>query len=105
MSVANTRMTIGAVLATVATTANTVTSTFDAVNKAIGMGNTAVSAAASRQKLRVAIDEHTYKTTLIREKAQEETEAKLKVVEFCAQSADHAELFKSSFDELMAVIA
>lgn len=105
MSVANTRMTLGAVLGTIATTANTVTSTFDAVNKAIGMGNTAVSAAASRQKLRVSVDEHTYKTTLIREKAQEETEAKLKVLEFCAQSSDHADLYQSSFDDLMAVIS
>lgn len=102
---ANTRVTLGALLGTVATTANTVTATFDALNKAIGMGNTAVSAAAARQKLRVAVDEHTYKTTLIREKAQEETEAKLKVVEYCAKSKDHADLYKSSFDELMQVIS
>lgn len=104
MTIANSRMTLGAILGSVATAADTVTSTFDALNKGIGMGNRLISDAAYRQSLRSVVDQHTFKTTLIREKAQEETLAKLKVLEFINKSADNAKFYEESFNELDALL-
>jgi hypothetical protein len=102
---ANTRMTLGALLGSITTAANTITSTFDAANKGIGMLNRTVSDASDRQNLRSKVDAHTYKTTLIREKAQEETLANLKIAEFINTSPQHELFYKDSFNTLTELLS
>lgn len=104
MTVANSRMTFGAVLATVQTTANTVTNTLQAANSAVGMLNKFVSDAAQRQDVRSKLDNAIFEKTLHQEKAQELTASRLQVLEFCKQSADHATHYQAAYDELAELL-
>lgn len=105
MSVANSRMTLGSVLAAVQTSANTVSNTLNAANSAIGMVNTFVESAASNQKLRAKADSLNFKHRLIEEKAMETTLARLEINTFVAQSAAHKDLYQSAHDELVAFMS
>lgn len=100
MTVANSRMTLGSVLAAVQTSANTVSNTLNAANSAIGMVNTFVESAASNQKLRAKADSLNFKHRLIEEKAMETTEARIAIDTYCAQSATHKSHYQSAYDEL-----
>lgn len=101
---ANARLTAAALLGTVTTAASTVTNTFDALNKGIGMLNTAVNDAAFRQDKRSKIDRHLYVNNLIRDTAQQEAEANVRADEFLANNPKAAEHFKASFDELTTLL-
>lgn len=100
MTVANSRMTLGSVLAAVQTSANTVSNTLNAANSAIGMVNTFVESAASNQKLRAKADSLNFKHRLIEEKAMETTEARIAIDTYCKQSAVHLSHYQSAYDEL-----
>lgn len=105
MTVANSRMTLGSVLAAVQTSANTISNTLNAANSAIGMVNTFVESAASNQKLRAKADSLNFKHRLIEEKAMETTEARIQIDSYCKQSAAHKQHFQSAFDELTEFMA
>lgn len=100
----NSRQALAAIMGTVQTTAHTVTSTFDAANKSIGMLNTMVSNAANRQNIRSSLDNAIFKATLHQEKAQELTESRLKVKEFLSKSQDHHDMYQAAYQELGAVL-
>lgn len=104
MSVANSRMTFGAVLATVQTTANTVTNTLQAANSAVGMLNKFVSDAATRQDVRSKLDNAIFEKTLHQEKAQQLSLSRMQVLEFCKQSPAHESTFKAAYDELADIL-
>ncbi len=103
-NIANTRVTVGALLGTVTTAASTVTNTFDALNKGIGMLNTAVNDAAFRQDKRSKVDRHLYVNNLIRDTAQQEAEATVRSQEFLDNNPKAAAHFKASFDELTELL-
>jgi hypothetical protein len=105
MTVANSRMTLGSVLAAVQTSANTISNTLNAANSAIGMVNTFVESAASNQKLRAKADSLNFKHRLIEEKAMETTEARIAIDTYCAQSPTHKQHYQSAYDELSSFMA
>ena len=80
------------------TTANTVTSTLDAVSSGIGMLNAYIDNAASHQKARIAIDNEDFIESLIREKAQERTESTLRVQKYINQSQEHAKAYQEAYE-------
>lgn len=104
MATANSRMTLGAVLATVQTTANTLTNTLDAANKSVGMLNKLVSDAAGRQDVRSKLDNAIFEKTLHQEKAKELSESRRTVDAYLEQSPRHRELYEAAFNELAAIL-
>lgn len=100
MSVANSRMTIGSILAAVQTTANTVTSTLDAANQGIGMLNRYVATAAAKQKIREEEDLVIFELTYQEEKARELAESRRSIREFRNQSTDHQVMYDAAYEEL-----
>lgn len=100
----STRLTIGALLNTVSTTANTVTNTLDVVNKSVGMLTAFVDNASENQKSRIAADRKIFLRSLINEKSTEVAHMNLKAEVFMRQSADHKAHFESAykmFEELL----
>lgn len=104
MSTANTRLTFGAILASVQTTANTFTNTLQAANAGVGMLNKFVADAAEKQAVRSTLDNAIFAKTLHQEKAQELTQSRLQVKEFCKQSKDHADFYESAYNELAEIL-
>lgn len=104
MATANTRLTFGAILGTVQTTANTVSNTLDAANKGVGMLNKLVSDAAARQDTRSKLDSAIFSATLHQEKAKELAESRRSIDEYIAQSARHKELYESAYNELADIL-
>ena len=92
------RLTLGSILSTVNTTANTVTSTLDAVSSGIGMLNAYIDNAAQHQKARIAIDNEDFIESLIREKSQERTESTLRVQKYISQSPEHAKAYQEAYE-------
>lgn len=101
---ANTRVTLAAILGTVTTATSTVTNTFDALNKGIGMLNTTVNDAAFRQEKRSKIDRHLYVNNLIRDTAQQESEATLRSEEFLKSNPAAVKHYEASFNELTELL-
>lgn len=90
----NTRMTFGAVLSTVSDAATSVSTVLNTATKSVGMLDTFVTNAATKQKVRSIIDMETFKERLIEEVSMEDTVRQLKVIEFC-----NTEQIKNLFDE------
>ena len=100
----STRLTLGAILNTVSTTANTVTNSLDVVNKSVGMLTAFVDNAADNQKSRIAADRKIFLRSLIIEKTTEVANMNLKAEVFMKQSADHKQHFETAykmFEELL----
>lgn len=95
---ATSRLTFGAILSTVQTTATTITSSLEAANRGVGMLTAFVDKAAKEQKERHIADGESFLVNLINEKAIEDAQALLTVDKFLAQSARHAELFEQRHD-------
>lgn len=102
---ANTRVTAAALLGTLTTAASTVTNTFDAVNKGVGMLNTAINDAAFRQDKRSKIDRHLYVNNLIRETSEQEALANVRSEEFLKSNAAAIPHYKATFDTLTELLA
>ena len=105
MSIANSRMTFASILGAVQTSANTITNTLQAANQGVGMLNKLVSDASHRQEVRSKLDNAIFAKTLHQEKAQELTESRLQVLQYCKQSTEHQTQYQSAFDELSAVMS
>lgn len=103
-SIANTRMTFGAVLATVQSTADTITSTLDAANSAVGMLNKTVTDAAQRQKVRSVLDMAIFSKTLHQEKAKELADSRVELLKYMEQSSEHRSNYEKAFEELEALM-
>lgn len=105
MAISNSRMTIASILGAIQTTANTVSSTLDAANHGVGMLNTMVTSAATRQKKRAIADDYNFEQTLIEDKAKELTESRLQVLAYCAQSTEHNTQYQAAYKELQSLFA
>ena len=92
------RITFGAMLNTVQSTANTLTATLDAANTSVGMLTSFVTAAADNQRIRQIADKETFLEELIQEKAVETTKSAIKVEKFIAQSVEHKKHFGSAYE-------
>ena len=103
MSVATTRLTIGSVLGTINTAANTVSSTLDAAGSAVGMLNATVTKAAKEQRIRHAVDINEFKSRLVIEVSMERAQRERTMLEFCSDAQNKA-LFEKAFNELTAAI-
>ena len=93
-----TRLTFGAVLATVNTTATVITSTLNAVDGASNILGSFINKAATEQGLRHIADKESFLERLINEKAQERAAANIAVTQFCAKSSAHAEHYANAYD-------
>ena len=103
MSVANTRMTFGAVLGTINEAATTVTATLSTASKAVGMLNRFVTDAADKQALRSKVDMYEFKTILVEEKAMTEALRKKSIEEFCKDSTN-AKHYSAAYDRLAEIV-
>lgn len=90
------RMSFGAILNTVQTTADTVTNVVDSANKSVGMLTAFVEKAAVEQKIRHMADGETFVDLLMHEKAETYTAMAIKADKFCNQSAKHAEYYNAA---------
>lgn len=104
MSVANSRMTVGSILAAVQTTANTATGALTAINSAVGMANKFVTDAALRQDVRSKLDNAIFEKTLHQEKSQELAESRIQMEAFAKQSEAHAKHYQLAYDELASLL-
>lgn len=98
------RLTFGAMLSTVQTTANTVTATLDAANQAVGMLTAYVSEASANQKIRQVADREVFIENLIMEKSEERALANLKVEKFIAQSAQHRKHYGEAYEKFTELL-
>ena len=94
---ATTRLTLGSILGTVNTTANTVTSIVDVVGSGVSMLTRYVSDAATEQEKRSLINMAKLDEHLIREAAQSEALADLDVQAFRSKSETHDALYTSNY--------
>ena len=97
---ATTRMTFGAVLSTVSDAATTVSTVLNAGTKAVSMLDVFVTNAATKQADRATIDMETYRERLIEDTAVEDTERQKKILAFCKQDSETAELYKANQERL-----
>ena len=103
MSVATSRMTIGALLGTVTTAATTVTSTLDTASAAVGMLNATVTKAAKEQSIRHAVDVNEFKNRLVVEVSMQRAQRERAVVTFCEDKVNK-QLYEAAHNELTALI-
>ena len=101
---ATARLTLGSILNTVNTAANTVTSTLDAASTGIGMLNNYVNNAAAHQKARIAIDNEDFIESLVREKARERAESTLGVQKYIGQSTEHAKAYQEAYETYSKIL-
>lgn len=96
---ATARLTIGSLLGTVTTAAETVTSTLNVVSLSVGMANAYVAKAAHEQQHRHRNDAELFTSRLVIEGAQAETEMNLEVIKYCKKSDEHQKLFAKAYEK------
>lgn len=102
---ANSRMTISAVLGMVQSTAQTITNSLNAVNDGVEMINNAVSDAAERQQIRSDNDMAMYESVYIAEKALELDQSRDHIRSYISQSEQHKSGYESALTELQQAVA
>lgn len=101
---ASSRLTFGAILQTVSTTANTVTATLDAANKGVGILTAFVDKASTEQRIRHIADKEVFIENLVQEKAEERAIANIKIEKFIAQSAEHHKHYSSAYEKFTELL-
>lgn len=101
---ASSRLTFGAILSTVQTTANTVTATLDAANKGVGILTAFVDKASTEQRIRHVADKEVFIENLIQEKAEERAMANIKIEKFIAQSPAHKQHFGDAYTKFTSLL-
>ena len=101
---ATARMTFGALLGTVATTANAVTSVVNTGVEGVSMLDRFVKKHATQQKIDHAADMADYAWRVGMQKAQELATLKQEVRAFCDKSEQHAADYAESFNSIMEAI-
>ena len=101
---ASSRLTFGAILQTVSTTANTVTATLDAANKSVGILTAFVDKASTEQRIRHIADKEVFIENLVQEKAEERAIANIKIEKFIAQSAEHRKHYQGAYEKFTELL-
>lgn len=104
MAVANSRMTLGAVLGTVQTTAFAVSETMSGLSNSAGMFNAAVVNARSKQALRHKADIATFEDLYTLEKAREIETMKSEIFDWIGQDESRQESFNETLAKLRAAL-
>lgn len=99
-----TRLTFGAVLDTVNTTATVISSTLNAIGGASNILGSFVTKAAAEQVIRHKADNESFVERLINEKAQERALANIAVTQFCAKSTEHAAHYEAAYDTFTTLL-
>lgn len=102
---ATAKIALGSVLDSVAKTAGTISAVFDTANRSINMLDRFVGKASEEQALQYRKDKRTFVKNLVREAAEEQAQADIRVQDFRKQSADHTKFFDESYDEFSALFA
>lgn len=93
------RLTLGAVLGTVGSTANTITGVLDSINAGASMLNDYVSNAAETQRLNIKADTKVLKKTIIERISLEQMERRINIEKTCSKSERHAQLYQEAYNE------
>lgn len=96
---ATAKVAIGSIMDTITQTAISVSSVVQTANKGVGMLDALVTKVSTEQQLRYRADKHTFVKNLIREASEAQTAADLQVIQFCAKSSDHKDMFEKNFNE------
>lgn len=100
----STKVTFGALLGAVTSTANSVVAVLDVGNTLIEKGQLAATTSLKKQRFEVIAEEETFLENLIREKANEDAISALRVKEFCQQSADHNKMYESAYTRYQTLL-
>ena len=101
---ATSRLTFGAVLETVTTTATALTGALSAVSEGTQILGAFVSKAAEEQRYRHLADKESFIERLITEKSEERATANLAVERFIAKSASHAKHYEDAYNTFTAIL-
>lgn len=104
-SIANSRMTMSALLATVTSTANAVTTTVSGIEGAVGMFNAAVQNARTNQSVRHELDQETYESVYTLQKAAEVEKITFEIKSTLSQDAARQTEFNSIHDRMVKRLA
>lgn len=102
---ATTKLTYGSLLNTVTSAADAVGSVFSTTTHAIGMLDQFVTKAANTQRKTYAVDALNEDADLRRHFAFKESEANIRVEEFCAKSPSHAKHYEEAFNRYAELTA
>lgn len=102
---ATARMSIGSIFGTIGQTANTLTTSLEAVNAGIGMANQAIQSMAIQQKVRAELGDESFEEMVLVEKSKELADVTLGAAKFRSQSEQHAQAYDAAFAKLSAVLA
>ena len=105
MNQSTARMSLGALLGTVTTAANAVSSTIGTIGAVVGMADTYIGQQVKQQQTTMILESADFEDKLIERVAMETTVRKLELAKFTAQSPAHAQLFDASTAELKAHLA
>lgn len=100
MAISNSRMTFGAVLGTVQTTAFAVSNTMQGLSNSAGMFNAAVENARHKQALRHKADQATFKKIYALEKTREIETLKQEVYEWLGNDEARKKSFAATLAEI-----
>lgn len=104
MAIANTRMTLGTVLGTVATVANTTTNALLVITDGVEMLGNTVRNMKEEQKTKLVLDLANFRISYEQEAAQALTEKLAAIADYRNKSAAHAALFDSSLAAMKAEV-
>ena len=104
MAVANSRMTLGAVLGTVQTTAFAVSETMSGLSNSAGMFNAAVVNARVKQEKRHKADLATFEDLYTLEKAREIETMKAEIFDWIGNDEDRQASFNETLSKLRAAL-
>jgi hypothetical protein len=99
------RLTLGAVLGTIGSTASTVTGVLDSINTGAGMLNDYVTNAAENQRLNMKADKVVTKKTIIERMALEQMNRRIEITKICSKSKEHASLYQEAYDEFKDIFS
>lgn len=105
MTTATGRMTLGAILGAVTTTAGAVTGAIGTAASSIMLLDNYVGKALNEQKTRHVLESENFEERLLIELTQEQASLRLAADQFCNQSPAHQEHFNTSYAKLSAVLA
>lgn len=97
---ATSRVALGSVLSTVTNAAAAVSSIFDTITDGVGMAQEFTKNASIKQKTRHIAEYSSFKTALVEEIAEIDTERQMRLVELRAKSEDHAKAYDANEERL-----
>lgn len=101
---ATSRTTFGALLNTITTAANAVTSTLSTIDTSIGMASTAIDDAARRQAARSKLDQESYKDTITMEKSMELSLQEESILDWIDGDSGRADRYQANYDRLRKLL-